>query len=320
MNRIFNYRNLFIFSLVTAAALMLLIGSGSKKANTDTAEPAKYETTLLFKSDEATQVDTLVNFSDIDTTPEKIEEIVNDFMNDEAVLDTEEQTEEIEALEESEALAEKVPVITHDYEDVDEPIPFETIYKKDTSMKKGETRIENGENGIKTKVYYIEFTDGVETSRRLETEKIKKQPVPKIVYEGTIDTQTAVRGTKFAYKKVLQCRATAYTNDAKWGDHIAFSYLCGGGLRTRWGIIATDPDYIAPGTLVYIKSLREGVKDYGYAIAADVGGSIKGDLIDLWMDSESLCNSWGIKPVEVYVLEDQSADIFALRGDYEWER
>jgi hypothetical protein len=36
--------------------------------------------------------------------------------------------------------------------------------------------------------------------------------------------------------------------------------------------------------------------------------------VDLFMESEDDCNRFGIRDVTVYVLEDQSVDVFALRG------
>lgn len=301
-----------LVTVLFAATLMLLIDCGTLDTKDTTVIPAAYKTTLLMTDDEATQIDTLVDFSNINTLPDGDE--------NPGMLEPADNIVEDDIEEEDDSLPEALPVVTYDYEDIDETIPYETVYKKDTTMKKGQTRVVAGTNGIKTKVYHITFTDGVETARELVAVKVKKEAVNKIVYEGTIDTQEASRGETFAYSKVLECKATAYTNDAIWGDHIAFSYLCGGGLRTRWGIIATDPSVIPAGTKVYVKSARADIKDYGYAIAADTGSAIKGYIIDLWMDDGALCSSFGVKPVEVYVLEDQSVDVFALRGDYEWSR
>lgn len=213
-----------------------------------------------------------------------------------------------------------VPVVTIDYKDIDEPIPYETEYRYDINMKKGNTRIVPGEDGIKTKVYELTFTDGVETSRRLVATKIKKAAKTKIVYEGTIDTQSSSFGGQFTYTTVLECKATAYGNSAKWGDSVAYSDVYKpliDHLTTRWGVIATDPDVIPKGTKVYIRGLN-GTKDYGYAVAADIGGAVKGYIVDLWMDDRSLISAWGLRDVEVYILEDQTVNVFDLRGDYEW--
>ncbi len=44
--------------------------------------------------------------------------------------------------------------------------------------------------------------------------------------------------------------------------------------------------------------------DYGYALAADIGSAIKGDLIDLYMDGQDVVDRWGVKKVKVYILSE----------------
>jgi len=62
------------------------------------------------------------------------------------------------------------------------------------------------------------------------------------------------------------------------------------------GTIATDPRVIPLGTELYIEG-------YGSAVAADTGGAIQGQKIDLYMDSEHECLQWGRRQVEVRVIE-----------------
>ncbi|MBQ2764366.1 MAG: 3D domain-containing protein, partial [Firmicutes bacterium] len=45
------------------------------------------------------------------------------------------------------------------------------------------------------------------------------------------------------------------------------------------------------------------VEGYGYCIAEDTGGLIKGDRIDLFLGSEAECEAWGVQDVLVYILE-----------------
>ena len=49
-----------------------------------------------------------------------------------------------------------------------------------------------------------------------------------------------------------------------------------GGLST----VAVDPRVIPLGSKVWVKG-------YGYAIAADTGGAIKGNIIDVYVNSEA---------------------------------
>lgn len=92
------------------------------------------------------------------------------------------------------------------------------------------------------------------------------------------------------YKQVLHVNATAYSG----GTITALGLKA---VRNPNGLstIAVDPSVIPLGSKVYIPG-------YGYAIAADTGGAIKGNKIDLFMNSEQACLSWGIRPVTVYVI------------------
>ena len=66
-------------------------------------------------------------------------------------------------------------------------------------------------------------------------------------------------------------------------------------------VIAVDPNVIPLNTKVYVQGLN-GAWDYGYAIAADTGGAIKNNKIDLYMDSHAEALKWGRRPVKVYLL------------------
>ena len=60
-------------------------------------------------------------------------------------------------------------------------------------------------------------------------------------------------------------------------------------------IIAVDPRVIPLGTKVYVEG-------YGYAIAADKGGAIKGNKIDIFFSSKSKAYQWGRKKVKIRIL------------------
>ncbi|UNY39877.1 lytic transglycosylase [Bacillus phage vB_BauM_KLEB27-3] len=60
-------------------------------------------------------------------------------------------------------------------------------------------------------------------------------------------------------------------------------------------VIAVDPSVIPLGTNVYVEG-------YGYAVAADTGGAIKGHKIDLHVPTESQANQWGVQKVKVKIL------------------
>lgn len=61
-------------------------------------------------------------------------------------------------------------------------------------------------------------------------------------------------------------------------------------------VIAVDPSVIKLGTKVYVEG-------YGYAIAGDTGGEIKGNKIDVFFSSTSEAYKWGRKNVTIKILE-----------------
>ncbi len=60
------------------------------------------------------------------------------------------------------------------------------------------------------------------------------------------------------------------------------------------GTVAVDPRVIPLGAELHIEG-------YGPAVAADTGGVIKGEIIDLYMDTKHECLQWGRRKVEVQI-------------------
>lgn len=100
-------------------------------------------------------------------------------------------------------------------------------------------------------------------------------------------------------KQVLDITATAYApgphDNAQWGNK-TFS-----GTQVRPGVIAVDPRVIPLGSRVLIK-YPDGSQEY--AVAEDTGGAIKGHRIDVAKWTVNEARKFGIKPVKVYVLND----------------
>ena len=55
---------------------------------------------------------------------------------------------------------------------------------------------------------------------------------------------------------------------------------------------------------MYIKT-ADGSVIYGYAVAADTGGFVKNHPtgVDLFMSTRSACVNFGVRNVEIYILE-----------------
>ena len=93
------------------------------------------------------------------------------------------------------------------------------------------------------------------------------------------------------YSAVLTMEATAYlpTEGSAEG-------LTAMGIEARHGVVAVDPDVIPLGTRLFIPG-------YGEALAADTGGAIQGNMIDLCMESYDEMEDFGRRDITVYVLQ-----------------
>ncbi|WP_186669891.1 3D domain-containing protein [Sporosarcina sp. BP05] len=107
--------------------------------------------------------------------------------------------------------------------------------------------------------------------------------------------KTVSRSTTTNDVKEFTVTATAYT---------AYCNGCSGitktGINLRVNselkVIAVDPNVIKLGTKVHVEG-------YGYAIAADTGGAIKGNKIDVFIPSKSGAYKWGRKKVKITIIE-----------------
>ncbi|WP_249872108.1 3D domain-containing protein [Oceanobacillus saliphilus] len=61
-------------------------------------------------------------------------------------------------------------------------------------------------------------------------------------------------------------------------------------------VIAVDPNVIPLGTNVYVEG-------YGYAVAGDTGGAIKGNKIDIHVPTKTEAYNWGRRTVKITILE-----------------
>ena len=66
------------------------------------------------------------------------------------------------------------------------------------------------------------------------------------------------------------------------------------GMPVGRGVVAVDPAVIPLGSRLYIPG-------YGSGIAADVGGGIRGDIIDLWFPTYTECAAWGRRTVTITI-------------------
>jgi len=175
-----------------------------------------------------------------------------------------------------------------------EPIPYSTLRKATSQLRSGTSRtVQNGKNGEKETVYQVYTrTDGIELRRETVHSRILKQSRPEIIEEGRQESLPS-RGY-FSGRRMVTMVATTYD-----------PYNCGGsgsgrtftGLKGGYGVVAVDPHFVPLGTRLYIEG-------YGYAVAADTGGAIKGNRIDLGIDSQHDAKGvQNMKAVRVHILD-----------------
>lgn len=195
-------------------------------------------------------------------------------------------------------------------------IDFSTVIKNDDSLLNTVKKVtQEGETGEKEITLRVMFENGKEVSRNIISEVVTKQPTQKVLIQGTLSALNLSRGgeapkkesapkkasapasapTTLGYKSVIQCRATAYSaQEPGMGTRTA----SGTTVRRNpsgYSTLAVDPRVIPLGTKVYVEG-------YGYAIAEDTGGAIKGNKIDVYMNTVAECYNWGVRNVNVYIL------------------
>lgn len=111
--------------------------------------------------------------------------------------------------------------------------------------------------------------------------------------KSAIDNNT-LPGAPGNYRKMIQMTSTAYApgaaDNGKWGNR---THL---GTYVRQGVAAVDPAIIPLGTKLWVEG-------YGEAVAEDTGSAIKGNRIDLAFNNRQDALNYGIKKVNVYVME-----------------
>lgn len=202
---------------------------------------------------------------------------------------------------------------------IEEEIPF-SIVSIGNERSGRSSVISEGENGIK-QIVLKETYQNEELKEQVEiANAITKKPASKVISYGTTATKTS-RGNVIyrtdensdipvaSYTKVIKMRYTAYCLCKKCcgknPEHPAYGVTASGykitpGINEK--IVAVDPSVVKLGSAVYVQNLS-GKEDYGYALAADTGGAIKNNRIDLYIDSHQEALKVGTGYCYVYVLD-----------------
>ncbi|MFD1021134.1 ubiquitin-like domain-containing protein [Thalassobacillus hwangdonensis] len=196
---------------------------------------------------------------------------------------------------------------------VEESIDYSVVKKNDSSLLKGKEKVvSEGEEGLLTKEYEVTLKNGKETDRKLVKEETVKESKQRIVAVGTknpappkpktvattkastTSSSSPSRGSSSS-SQTLYMSATAYTASCSGCSGITSTGI-NLNANPNAKVIAVDPNVIPLGTRVHVEG-------YGYAVAGDTGGAIKGNKIDLFYPSKSKALGFGRRTVKVTILK-----------------
>ncbi|PIC69574.1 hypothetical protein CSV77_12920 [Sporosarcina sp. P16b] len=210
---------------------------------------------------------------------------------------------------------------------IEETADFKTKRKTDMTMLKGKEKVvTNGKKGKLQKKFQITKKNGKVVSRELIGKTMVEEPTHKVVHVGAkapkVEVATAtpaiVKASANTTAKSSSTPARAQVavsrgNDGEpsggkefYANASAYTAYCNGcsgitatGINLRANpnmkLIAVDPRVIPLGSKVWVEG-------YGYAIAGDTGGAIKGNRIDLHMPTKEAAYSFGRRQVKIKVI------------------
>lgn len=178
-----------------------------------------------------------------------------------------------------------------------EKISYDTIEKDSDDILTGESQVsQNGADGEKEVTKRCKYIDGKYASTKVIGEKVTKEPIDKVILNGTKrGTTTDTSGAPVSYRYMVSGSGTAYT--------AAPDSLTATGAAVYEGGVAVNPAIIPYGSKLYIEA-ADGSHVYGYATAVDTGGALMDGsaIVDLFYFSYDDCVNFGRRDVNVYVL------------------
>ena len=141
--------------------------------------------------------------------------------------------------------------------------------KEDSSLSQGKEKIlVEGKKGRVSTQYEVIKENGKEVKRNIISEKMITEKRNQVVAVGTKSTGVQATNVNAAGGKEIYMSSTAYTASCNGCSGVTATGL---NLKNNPNakVIAVDPSVIPLGSKVYVEG-------YGYAVAADKGGAIKG--------------------------------------------
>ncbi len=178
-------------------------------------------------------------------------------------------------------------------------IPYETVTKNATTSEQGTTSrvLKQGKNGLKEVTYKVKIQNNVEIERTVLSEKVITEPVNKIVQvQKTV--QTTSRASTTPRTAAVPTNGTTYKITA----YCSCAKCCGKSTgRTASGTQATAGRTVAaPANFAFGTKLNIGGQIY---TVEDRGGAIKGNKIDIYVNSHAAALQWGVRYLPVSVVQ-----------------
>ena len=183
-----------------------------------------------------------------------------------------------------------------------EMIPYETIENHTGAVWEGRSHVRQaGAYGEHETTSAVIIIGGEESNREIIASSVVAHPVDKIIDIGNapLGALTDVTAPDFHYVRHLRMEATAYTAGFSCtGKHPwdPWYRITASGMEVRHGVVAVDRNVIPLGTRLYVYG-------YGFAVAADVGGAIRGYKIDLFMECIQAARRFGRRHIDVWILD-----------------
>jgi uncharacterized protein YabE (DUF348 family)/3D (Asp-Asp-Asp) domain-containing protein len=176
-----------------------------------------------------------------------------------------------------------------------EEIGYQTLFKGDPDLDWGDSRRLDGVTGIHACEYEVTYEDGQEVSRVLMRDWVEQEPQDAVVYYSAASDYAGDIPDGYQVMSVMHVYATWYNPASAGKPRSSPGYgITSTGVPVTRGIVAVDPTVIPYGTRMFIPG-------YGFAIAADCGGGVKGNMIDLGFP-DGVDVDWSSHWVDIYIL------------------
>ena len=154
----------------------------------------------------------------------------------------------------------------------------------DPSLTSGVQETTEGNDGEGIFTYTTKYVNGKNKGTEREVREWITEPHDNVLRLGT--SATGNKG-EYVVERTFTANTTAYTARPGAGGAL--------GLGVHRGTCAVDPGFVALRSELWIEG-------YGYAFANDTGGAVKGNVVDLYMNSKGQCISWGRRNMTAYVI------------------